>query len=288
MSGSRRGVAAGAEYACISWYDSNGNPTGGTPLAPANGTASAARSLLGIKAAASVTPEPDIVPDTGDDVLLAEFDFDSNATRRYTATTAAFDLDLLGYLQSTSTVSLGDGLMGIEDIPNAIIPDTCLIVQSRTKKMDPGTEGHKAWSGFIEPICSTRFLGRDAYTERAAAVYNWSITPQAATQTPWGVTIQSLFGASSGRRMSFSYDNPIWHTVFYGNGSLAAVPVPHRPISAAKCFAYTIPAGYSTGGVAAPVASVTTTAPYTVVLQNAPPIGSKTEIWFEFDLFVKS
>lgn len=287
MSGSRRGISAGAEYAFIGFYDSNGNPTGGTPTAPINGAASDFRNILGIKTAASVTPDPDIVPDTGDDVLLGEFDFDSIATRRYTLTTAAFDMDLMGYLQGTNTVALGDGYFGVEDIPGAVVPDSCLIVQARTKKMDVGVEGRKAWSGFVEPICSTRFLGRDTYTERAAGVFNWSVTPQSATQSPWGVTLQSQFAAAAGRRMPFTYDNPIAITIFYGNNSLAIIPVRHRPISASKVFAYTIPAGYSTGGILAAVSSVSTTAPYSVTLSVAPATGSKTVIIEEFDLFVK-
>lgn len=288
MPGSRRGVSAGAEYAFIGFLDLNGNLTGGTPTAPANGTASDLRNVLGIKSVPSTTPTQDVVQSTGDDTLLGEFPFDSIATRLYTATTAAYDMDLNGYLSGSAVAALGDGLMGLEDMSGAVIPDTLWITQARTKKQDVGVEGKKAWSGFIEPLCTTTFLGRDAYTERAAAVYNWSVTPQLATQAPWGVTLASHFTVASGRRIPFTFDNPIAMTVLYGNASLAIIPVRHQPISAAKVFAYTIPAGYSTGGVAATVSSVSTTAPYTVTLSVAPATGSKTVIVYEFQTFVKA
>lgn len=286
MAGTRRGASAGAEYAFIGFYDSAGNPTGGTATAPANGTVSDFDNILGIKSVPSTTPEPDTVPSTGDDTLIADFDFDSIATRRYTATVAAFDLDMIGQMQGTSVVALGDGLFGVEDVVGANIPDSCIIVQARTKKQDVATKGKKAWSGFIEPLCSTRYLGRDAYTERAAAVYNLSITPQAASQTPWGVTLQSQFNISGARRIPFSTDNPLAFATAYGNNSLAAWPVRHRPISAAKCFAYIIPAGYTTGGILATVSSVSTTAPYSITIGTVAPAGAKVQLYYEFDLFV--
>ena len=125
---SRRGVSAGAEYAFLMFYDSNGNPTGGTTTAPSSGTANEFDNILGVKAVPSTTPEPDTTPITGDDTLLGEIDFDSVASRRYTATVAAFDLDMIAQLQGTPVATLGDTVMVAEDVPNLTLPDTCAII----------------------------------------------------------------------------------------------------------------------------------------------------------------
>lgn len=240
MPGSRRNIAAGNRYALYGFMDEFGFLTGSTPTAPSAGaTGSAMGQLLGIKTAAPTIPDPDAVQVTGEDGLLGEFDFDSIATRRFTADIAVQDLDADAAMQGTNVQTIGEILMGAGDINDAPELDMCFVFQSRAKKQDAGVKGKKAWSGAIIPLATGKPLGRVQYSEREAAAYRLSIAPQLASYNVWGVSIlEAAEGTTALRQRPFNSEYPIMIEAFTGNGALATFNLSKTPISVAKTVVY--------------------------------------------------
>lgn len=281
MAAPTRAAAAGAQYAFLGFYDANGNLTGGTTTAPANGSVNGNPfdNIIGIKTASPTIPDPDTVQVTGDDTLIAEFDFDSIATRRFTIDVAVMDLDQEAQILGTNVQTIGQMKLGMMDIANRSELSGCIILQSKAKKQDVGAKGQKAWSGVIIPQCTIVPLGRQAFTEREGAVYRFSVTPTKADLHPWGITIlDSNAGTTAATYMPFTADYPIHIQTYRGDGTETDWVTQHQPISVAKTFVVS-------NKVAVTPSSVTP-GTKTVVIA-AQPGDAVINVVYEFDSFVE-
>lgn len=285
MPATKRGASMGVQYGFLGFYGDDDKLAGGTLTPPVNGdqNGSPFDHILAIQNASPATPDPDTVQVPGDDELFAEWELPSNATRRFNIDVGAFDMDQVAQMQNTLVAQFGDGLLGAEDIANLPEVNACVILQGRTKKQDVGVKGRKAWSGVIIPVAGIQWLGRVAFNTREGAAYRFSVTPQLADVTPWGVTIADLLGTSGARRIQFSYDNPIHIQCYRGDGVEDEFITQHTPISAAKTKVIVQEPGFGPGDAA--ITSVTT-GTHTVKLTTPPGVDALVTIVYEFSRFV--
>lgn len=273
-----KSIAAGNTYAFMGFVDSNGFMVGSATSAPSSGaTGSPMMRISGIKTASPTVPEPEVVQVTGDDTLLGEFDFDSLTQRSFTIEVAVQDLATEALLQGTNVETLGEIKLGALDILNPAELNACLIIQSRAKKQDIGAVGQKGWNGVIIPLATVKPLGRDTFAERGPAVFRYFVTPQLASNNPWGVTILDANAGTTGLRYRpFTAENPITMHAHTGNASLQTWTLDYAPVSAVKT-------SLISNRVALAVSSVSTTAPYSVTTSASAPItGASLVTVYEF------
>ncbi len=281
MASFTKGLAAGNRLAFAWFIDDYGFPLGSSTSAPSQGaTGSPAFNLEGIKTASPTIPEPEIVPVTGDDDLLAEFDFSATTARSFQIEYSVEDLNILSAILGTNVVTWGEAKVSMLDIPNPPERNIGLIFQSRAKKRNLGVSGQKGWNGTIIPLATLTPLGRASYDERGAAVFRMQVTPQQAQYDPVGITIAAAnYGSSGGRYQTFFTENPITLHTWRGTGVVTQFTLQHRPITAAKTPVWS-------NRVAATTNSVSTTAPYSATVSAAPAGAAAAASVYEFDLFV--
>jgi hypothetical protein len=268
-------ASAGNKYAFIGFLDTDGYLIGGTPTAPANGVSSSAYRVLGVKETALTIPTPDTVQATGDDALIAEFQFNSIQPRAYTVTMAVGDLTLESYLAGTNVETIAGGSFVVNDTTELPSINICLIHQQRAVSQDSATRGVTGWAGYIVPLATATYLGRDSFSERSVATYSLSVTPQKATHYPWGVSFATASGTDDGTVIDFQSSYPYHMAAFTGDGALAAWPVAYQPVSASR-------AGGWINRTSNPVLSVSTTTPYNVTITANAGAGVRGSILYQF------
>lgn len=277
MASFTKAIAAGNAYAFIAFIDSNGFMIGSATTLPAQAAAgSAMTQLTGIKTAAPTVPERELVQVTGDDDLLGEFDFASLTTRSFVAEIATQDLELEAKLLGTTVQTVGEAKIGALDVDSPAELNVCLILQSRAKKYSTGSVGQKGWNGVIVPMATAQPLGRDGFNERGAAIFRLQITPQKASNFPWGITITtSNVGKTNPRFLPFNTEYPVTMHAHTGTGALSTFTLDYQPVSAAKTATYS-------ARVAQTVSSVSTSSPYSVTISGTPIGGAQLVTFYEF------
>lgn len=272
----RKTAAAGAKYTFGWFVDSDGFITGASPTVPTKGaTGSGAFLMEGIKEAAPTTPEQEVVQDTGDDTLIAEFNFDSIATRSFVAQFAIQDATIETAVTGVSIVTQGTSQVWVTDIDNAPEYNFGFLFQGRAINQDSGTDGQKEWTGKFVPVASAKPLGRAAFSERAPAIFNWSIIPQVAGYDAYGITINDTnYGTVGGRYINYADDYPLHVMAFKGTGAVSTFNLDYTPVSAAGVYAVV-------ERTAVAVLSVSTTNK-TVTLAASPADNARVTIGYKF------
>lgn len=231
----RKLVAAGNRFTFGGFIDDNGYFIGASPTAPANGDTSGAFQIDGIKEASPTIPESDIVGVTGEDGLIAEFDFEPIGNRRYIIQYAIEDMAILAAIMNVNIENIAGAdsiLMDVDSMPEY---NLCFIHQSRAKTQDLGVRGQAAWDVQFVNLAAARPLGRQSFSERTAAAFRMSITPQLAGYNPWGITISgSGAGAEGGRYRKFQSEYPFYMEAFTGDGTADPITLQKTPVSASR------------------------------------------------------
>ena len=146
MGSFTKGLAAGNRLSFAWFIDDFGFPLGNSTSAPSQGaTGAPAFNLEGIKTAAPTNPEREIVPVTGDDDLLAEFDFSPTTSRSFVIEYSVEDLSILAAILGTNIVTWGEAKIAMMDIVSPPDRNMGFIFQSRAKKRNLGVSGQKGW-----------------------------------------------------------------------------------------------------------------------------------------------
>lgn len=274
-----KNIAAGNNYCYFGFIDNRGYLVGSATTAPAAGAAGSGMiRLQGIKVAAPTVPEPEVVQVTGDDTLLGEFSFDSIAQRAFIIEFAIQNLETEALLLGTNVETVGEIRLGVIDIIDAATLNGCMILQSRAQKQNPGVVGQAGWTGIILPLVTAKPLGRASFDERGPAVYRYQITPQIASNNPWGISILDANAGSAGvRYRPFNAENPITMHAHTGNGVLTAFTLDLQPINVAKTVT-------TATRVNAALASVQTATPFGMTLSGAPIGGAPMVTLYEFQV----
>jgi hypothetical protein len=277
MASFTKNIAAGNNYCYFGFIDSRGYLVGSTTTAPAAGaTGSGMIRLQGVKVAAPTVPEPEVVQVTGDDTLLGEFSFDSIAQRAFIIEFAIQNLETEALLLGTNVETIGEIRLGSIDILDAPTLNGCLILQSRAQKQNTGVVGQAGWTGVIIPLMTAKPLGRASFDERGPAVYRYQITPQIASNNPWGISILEANAGTTGTRYRpFNAENPITMHAHTGNGVVTAFLLDNTPISVAKTVT-------TATRVNVPLTSVQTTAPVGMTTTGTPIGGAPMVTLYEF------
>lgn len=208
---------------------------GSSATAPAAGTISPMKQITGIQAAPTGIPEGEVIPVPGDDGVLGSIGFDSDAPTEFIITTGLFDLDLQALIQGTKVEAVGDINFGVVRPTAAEALNATIIVQSKAFKYDVGLRGQKAWHGYIYPAVNLRFLGRETFEGRTAAVNRFQVTANQGTHKFWGDTFtDQVNGSDSMTAQEFISDNPLVAERITGDGSVVTFNLLNTPITAAK------------------------------------------------------
>lgn len=266
-------AAAGNKYTFIGFLDSDNYLIGGTPTAPASAAASGMHRVLGIKAAPINVPDVETVQATGDDGLIAEFEFDSIEPRTYIMTASVDDLVLLSNLLGTTVTSFLGGNMTALDVNDAPERNVCVIHQSRAKYQDSGIAGQKAWQAYIINVATAKYLGRDGFDERGVATYRISVTPQLSTNHFYGVTLLNSVGTDAARIIPVQLPYPVHAIAVTGDGAETTYDLDFTPVSTAYTAAWQFRTSVGVNSVS--------TANQTVTFSSAPTGRSIVAYGFE-------
>ena len=222
-----RYAAAGNQLAYFGFVDDNGVLTGLATGAPAAGSDSAMRRLLGIQSATPGVPEGEDVNIPGDDDVIATISFAPNTTPAFVANFGVHDLDVDAAMQSTAVLSLAAVEYGVHQPQDPGFNNGCLIIQSRAISQDDDDAGLEVWAGDIFPLVVAQPLGREAFEGRAAGVNRIKFTAQKAAHWPTGVTIaDGDVGTDKASIIAFKSPNPLLMHRLTGNGVVTTVTLP--------------------------------------------------------------
>jgi len=261
-----RTASAGNKYSFLGFLDDDGFLIGGTPDAPAAGEASGMLRLTGIKEVPITIPDSDIISATGDDTNIADFDFDSDQPRRYIATMAVEDLNLITYLTGVDQATIAGGSWADFDVVDAPERTACLIHQQRAVDLDSG----KAWKGILVRRATVKYLGQDSMNERTPSTFRLSVTPQPAMHDPWGFTLQKL-----ARFKKFQSAYPYTMSAFTGDGAETTFHLDYEPVEVAKSQA-------TVERIARTITSVDPAYPYGFTLSLAAVGNGRGQMLYQF------
>lgn len=271
----RKLIAAGNRFTYGGFIDDNGFFVGSSPTAPANGASSGAFQIEGIKEASPTIPDSDVVPVTGDDVLLGEFDFDPIANRRYIMTYAVENLDILAAIMGVNVVNIAGAdsvMLDVDEMPEYNLR---FIHQSRAKAQDTGVKGQAAWDVLVVNLAAARPLGRQSFSERTAAAFRMSVTPQLASYRIGGVTIATATeGVLAARYQKFQSQYPFYLQAYTGDGTANPITLLKTPVSTSDIaiFANRVNVG---------IASINTSTP-SVTPSSSIAAGARVEIFYQY------
>jgi hypothetical protein len=230
-----RAISAGVQQTQFLFYDANGEPSGDTPTALANGEYKGAYQAVGIQELPTGLPEAEAVTIPGDDSTLGSILFAADAPREMLINFGEMDLDWEALLQNTLVETLGDIKMGLLDTANTILASGALIVQARSVKRSSGVSGQAGWSGLIYPNVQIQPLGRETFSGRTAGVFRYKAVAQQAFYKPWGVTISDeVNGDSAAYAIPFTSPYPLTMGAFRGDGITTSWTLHKTPINVNK------------------------------------------------------
>jgi hypothetical protein len=272
---SPQSIQAGTQEAWFMFYDSNGDPSGDSPIALASGTSRPAYKLIGIQEAPSPVQESESVSVPGDDGSLGALDFASDAPREMLMNFGLMDLTFEALLQNSNVDTFGTISMGLLDTDIPFIGYGALIIQGKAVKKAPGVSGQAAWSGWIYPFVQLRPLGRETASGRTAGNVRYKGVAQMAFNNPWGTTIVDKNGAQAGAyARPFTAAHPL--TLHAFRGAITSFTLAKTPTSIATTRPYS-------DKVALTVSSINTPTPRLLTLSAPVVVDRAGAVFFEYE-----
>lgn len=270
-------TAAGDRFNQMMFTDPNdGYPIGATTTGPSAGSASGALFFDGAKSANRTTPDPETTMVTGDDGEVAhEYQWTSTQSRQFTIELSIEDLVRAGLIQNMPAPTWLSGQYSYVDVSSVFVPNMMAILQRRSKRL---ADGGGVWSGVIILNASVRYLGDAGFTERGAALFRYSLSPQPSGYNHLGAT---LFDNSSQQKYARvvpfqGLTHPLTVSAIKGNNVATQWTVDKPPIDTSRVSAVFERSSAS-------VASVVTSSPYSISLSSAANTsGKRGLLFFEF------
>lgn len=253
-------IQAGVQQGWLMMYDSNGDPSGNDTTTLANAEHKGSYWFRGIQELPTGIPETDTVAIPGDDGVLGNISFSSDAPREFVVNMGLQDLELEKRLQNTEIETVAGASVGVIDTPDAVLAAVSLIVQSKAV-----SDGRASWSGWIYPLVQLQPLNRETFSGRTGGVIRYKGVAQPAFNRPWGTTILSRSGSPiSAYALPFTSAFPLTMHAF--RGSLTSFTLDKTPSSAARTSVYV-------DKVLQAVSSVNTPTPRLLTLSGASAVG---------------
>lgn len=274
-----RDISAGTQNAWLCFLDNENFAIGNTPDAMTPGEIRPSYQFIGIQQMPSGIPEGEVVPVEGDDTVLGNFLFGSNAPRQFLINMGQDDQTLNARLQGTKVTNEGRTTMGLIDPAHPVYPTVAVLVQGRAIIRTPGQLGQSAWMGHLYPVCQIQPLGRETFQGRTAASYRYLATAQEASHRPWGVTISETADGDTGA-YAYKMDsyNPLTMDAFMADGILTSWILNKTPATGVPLTDYTRP--YIERVLATP--SSVTPGTKTMVLPSVYVSGNRGVVLYEY------
>ena len=233
MSNDYSWLAAGLDRAEGHVLDSSGNICGTSTTLATGATGSNGFRILGAKVAPIVAPNPDAIPDTGDDVFLGSFLFPSAAVRQFQLDAAVSNLDVNAYMNGSNLYQVGNSEIGFMDINPFSPVNVAIITNTQAKSQVAGNVGQGIWSGAIVMKAQGIPIGRQTMQERAAGVFRWHFVFSLSDRFPWGETFnQGVHGITQATFVQWSGNyRKAWFAARGDNATLAFGPLKYTPAS---------------------------------------------------------
>lgn len=272
---SPQSIQAGTQEAWFFFNDSNGDPSGSSPVPLSNGQDSPAYKLIGIQEAPSAIQESETVSIPGDDTSLGAIDFASDAPREMILNFGLMDLTFEGLLQNTPTDTFGNIVVGQLDVSTPFSATGSLIIQGKAVKQSNGQRGKAAFSGWFYPVVQLKPLGRETATGRTAGSVRYKAVAQLAFDNVWGTTMVDKNGAqSSAYAQPFTASHPV--TLHAFRGALSSLTAVRTPSNVASTLVYS-------DKVSLGVTSINTPTPRLITFTTPAIAGRPGRVMYEYE-----
>lgn len=199
----QRYIAAGFARWDFHVLDSRGLPAGVTGVVVAGRTGVAAGRITAVVTANINIPPSTPVPVPGDNALVGTFQFPSDAARTFEIQFSEDDFADRRAFQSILTRSIGNHQFAGRDTIPFVLNNLMFIGVSNAAAQAPGIRGLGMYAGVFATRAQMTAQGRQAFANRAAALFAGTVTLNAMDSYPWGETFQI---ANEGYTQSFIED----------------------------------------------------------------------------------
>lgn len=221
--------AVGIVPTYFSFLDSVGYAMGsGTSLA--NGAASGAGQIFGVKNIGIPVPPARTVVITGDNGQLGAIQLPGNTAPAGTLVAAVRNPTFINGSQGTITETIGNTDMDIGGIPCPNFQPFCLIASSPALDQTPGSVGNQGYETTIWYHLTQVPLDETAMADSAVHDFTHSILATLATVQPWGKALTTVLnGATRALYRKFFNTNPALLHSFKGDGTIVTVTLDQTP-----------------------------------------------------------
>lgn len=196
-------IAAGFARFDFHQLDSKGLPAGITGTVTPGATGVAAGRIKAVTTANIQIPTPTLVPIPGDNVLQGSFQFPSDAVRSFQISWSEENFDNRQAFQNINPVDIGNHSFSGRDIQPFSLNNIMFVAVSNASAKKTGVSGLGMYAGVWATRANLTVQGRNAFTNRAAALFDGTVVVNPTDSYPWGQTFQS---AIEGYQQSFLED----------------------------------------------------------------------------------
>ncbi len=187
----QRYIAAGFARLDFHQLDSNGLPAGVTGAVVAGGTGVAAGRITAVVTANINIPAATAVPIPGDNVLQGTFQFPSDQPRSFDVQFSEDDFADRRSFQGIIARNIGNHSFAGRDISPFALNNIMLVGVSNAQARASGIAGLGMYAGVFATRAQMSVRGRAGLTNRAAALFEGTVTLNAMDSYPWGETFKA-------------------------------------------------------------------------------------------------
>lgn len=202
----KRYIAAGFARLDFHQIDFTGLPAGVTGIITPGAIGAAAGRINAVTNGPFTTPPATGVPIPGDNVLQGTFTFPNDQARTFQIQYSEDDFSDRLAAQGINAVDIGNHSFAGRDIQPFNINNMMFIAVSNAKARSAGVAGLGMYAGVFATRAEMVVQGRAAFANRAAAVFDGTITLNAMDSYPWGQTFKTGAAPNEGYKQSFIED----------------------------------------------------------------------------------
>ena len=192
----------------------------GTSTALANGADAGSGRLLGVNTADVSIPEPRIVPVTGDNGAISQYQFDDDTFPAFSISGGVYNQTLDSLVTSTTRQAIGDITVQVLNPQDPVYRQMSLLMVSDAQSQDSGTVGSAGFHHLLimKSNMSAQYTGGFGNAEAQANNYNVNVTRSGIFS--WGTAITDADNGTTGATMAYWYaENRMTRHAFVGDGA---------------------------------------------------------------------
>lgn len=202
----KRLIAAGFARLDFHQLDSLGLPAGVTGVVTPGANGVAAGRINAVTNGPFTTPAAAGVPIPGDNVLQGTFLFPNDQARTFPIQFSEDDFSDRTAMQGINPVDIGNHSFAGRDIQPFTLNNMMFIAVSNAKARTSGVKGLGMYAGVFANRAQMVAQGRTAFANRAAGLFEGTVTLNAFDSYPWGQTFKLGATPNEGYLESFIED----------------------------------------------------------------------------------